>query len=776
MSEVRVHRPAGLSALSWIHWAILLVSVGLTVSGYEYSRRLADERRATRFDRQASQLVELVRERMQTYEDALRGGASAVHALGGDATHAQWRAFAETLQVERRYPGINGIGVIHRVPAADMERYLAEQRSQRPGYALHPRVDGPEHWPITYIEPEASNRRAVGLDTSHEPNRLAAIRASRDTGLAHITAPIVLVQDEKRTPGFLFFVPYYNGPAATLEQRRASIGGLVYAPFVVERLLHGTLERDQRHVEVRISDAEVVLYDEFATRDSAFDPDALYETVRDVEMFGRVWRFDLRSDRSFRQATLDTQPLTLLLGGAVIDVLLLAVFLAMARSARRAVRYADAATVELRARQLELETSNATLRDQARALELAKHEAEQAKEVAETATAAKSTFLATMSHELRTPMNGVIATAELLLDASPDERRQLTETIIRSGQTLLALLNDILDFSKLEAGKVTLDLQPAQLRFLMSETLQLLEPHREANGVAVRQCVEEGVPEWLSVDSLRLRQILLNLCSNAIKFSAGGEVELSCRVLGRRDDTFHLEFSVKDTGIGIADPSALFQEFSQADASTTRKYGGTGLGLAICKRLVERMGGAIGVESILGKGATFRFDLHLEAAPRPIAIVENSGAGLPPRSTGVALVVDDNEVNRMVARKLLERAGWTVELACDGYQAIELVSAQRFELIFMDCQMPGMDGYQTTVELHKRHPQLAPVIALTANTSEEDRERCAQAGMVDFVTKPLRAKALESVLERWSAFVYSERRPPASSVEGRSNAPAPLSS
>ncbi len=744
--------PDGTPALTRAHWLLLSLSAGVTLAGYYYSKRITEERTEARFKRQAEQVVELVVERMGKYEDALWGGVSAIRALGGNVSYPDWRTFASSMRIEEKYPGINGIGVIHAVNEANLDEYLATQRQTRPDFRIYPRHRKSEHWPISYIEPVAPNEQAVGLDIAHESNRLTAANRARDTGKAQITGPIVLVQDAKKTPGFLFYAPFYNGETNTVAERRSSIVGLVYAPFVVERLMEGTLERDQRHVAVRISDGVEPIYDEHGSADDAFDPQPLYTTTRTLNLYGRQWLFELRSDSTFRHAASNAQPLTILLGGAALDILLLFLFLGMVRRERDAISYSDRVTQELRTRQCELERGNATLREQSAAINAARCEAEDARAVAERAAATQAQFLATMSHELRTPMNGVIATAELLADAAPEERKQLTDVIIRSGQTLLALINDILDFSKLEAGKVELDPHPTDLRLLFRDVLQLLEPAREANAVALTFEISPEIPNHVLADGLRLRQVIMNLCSNAIKFAQGGQVRVSCIQEARIGARCAFTIAVEDNGIGIEDPSVLFKEFSQADASTTRKFGGTGLGLAICKRLVERMGGTIAVDSTLGLGSRFYFQLMLDAtevAPAPVDTPSDAAAHSIHR--GHALIVDDNAVNRMVAQKLLARLGWQVSVATDGQQALDMATQREFDLIFMDCQMPVLDGYEATTRLRELRPDVAPIIALTANAMPSDQQRCLDAGMSDFLPKPVRAEALRVMISKWTA-------------------------
>ncbi len=754
--------------------------MGVTFAGYLFSKRQVDEKVEARFSREANQVVDLVAERMQKYEDALWSGVSAIDALGGDATDEQWHRFAASMQLEQKYPGINGIGVIHHLEPDELDAYLGRQRTSRPWYRVHPPHDQPDFWPITYIEPVGANRAAVGLDMAHERNRYAAAKKARDTRRAQVTGPIVLVQDAEKTPGFLFFAPFFAAGPIEREGGTAAerCGGLVYAPFVVKRLMQGTLHRATRNVGVRIIDGEKVLYDEHHEGDPSFDATPQFRRRIEVPMYGRVWTFDLRSDKTFRKNSASSQPLTILIGGATIDLLLLALFLGLARSNRRAVAYAEAVTVELRAQKSALEQRNDDLRNQSEALEQARAAAERALEKAEAATAAKTRFLATMSHELRTPMNGVLATADLLLDAQEaSERRELTETIITSGQTLLALINDILDFSKLEAGKVRLDPQPIALRRGLSEILRLLAPLAEEKALRIEAEVEPEVPDWVRVDGLRLRQILLNLCSNAVKFTEAGHVVVRCRRESGSDPAV-LHFEVEDTGIGIADPEALFEEFKQADDSTTRRFGGTGLGLAISKRLVTAMGGRIGVESTLGRGARFWFSVPVQvlapgdrdvASSKPVVrqrpsgrpaqgpvrrpVPEGKGADAPEplaeTARARALVVDDNRINRMVARKVLERLGWAVDLAEDGERGVEAALASHYDLILMDCQMPTLDGLEATRRIRRQSAKSPPIVALTANALPENRRECEAAGMCDLLAKPIRREDLAQVVHRW---------------------------
>lgn len=463
----------------------------------------------------------------------------------------------------------------------------------------------------------------------------------------------------------------------------------------------------------------------------------LYRDPADCEAFLRSARRPGGTEYSFRAQTFDGRPLEL-------------------TTSAYPLRYEGRASLLLGF------TDRTAERRTAEALRVAKDSAEAASRI-------KTQFLANMSHEIRTPMNGVVAMAGLLASSDlSDDQREMVDALRSSGDALLRIINDILDLSKVEAGELALDDVSFGIRALTRDVHAILR-YRVPAGVDLAFVVEPGVPEWLFGDPGRLRQVLMNLAGNALKFTSAGRVEVRLRARTATEDTVRLVGMVEDTGVGIAeaDLERLFLPFTQTHPRDITAEGGTGLGLAISKHLVEMMGGVITVESVLGEGSRFSFEVPFArgkpGAPRADRSLRLAGL----RRRPCVLVAEDNRVNQMVAQRLLDRLGARWTLACTGREVVEKLRARTYDLVLMDVRMPELDGLEATKWLRRYEAETGnrrtPVVALTAHALSGDRAWCLDAGMDDYLTKPIRPDRLRDVLLRWTALGEA---PPAGAAAG----------
>ncbi len=568
---------ARMGSLHRMHWIVVGLSLLLTFGAWYITREQINSRVADRFDRNAAQVLELVSERLQKYEDALWGGVAAIQAAGGDISYDKWRTYADTLNIETKYPGINGIGVIHHVQRTEIDNFLARQRLVRPEFRIHPDQPGDDLFPITYIEPSALNAAAVGLDIAHEANRLSAARRAGDIGAAQITAPIVLVQDAERTPGFLFYAPFYTeNVSSTLAQRRDNFGGLVYAPFIFHKLVEGVLGRDSRLVRFSIHDNDDVLFDEGDTMPEGFVPQ--FTKTRTLNLYGRVWTFKIWDAPQFQALTGSSEPMMILIGGLFIDTMLLILFVTLARSNRRALAFADRMSQELTRQMHSLAQSNKELEQ----------------------------FAYVTSHDLKTPLRGIGYLLDYLGEelepfvSGPEDTQEIEDNLTRlHGQVrrMENLIAGILEYSSIQ--NTTNKLSVIDTHTLVREICYTLDLRQD-------QFVFDGHFPEFTTDSIRLEQVLTNLISNARKYNDNPDtavIRINVRDMGER-----LRFTVADNGPGIeprfhARIFEIFQTLQPKDEVES-----TGIGLSIVKKAVELYGGTIELKSEPGAGTEISFD------------------------------------------------------------------------------------------------------------------------------------------------------------------------
>ncbi|MBA6391320.1 CHASE domain-containing protein [Colwellia sp. BRX10-3] len=555
-----------------IHWLILALSSILTIGAWYIASEQVNKRIAERFERESLHVIELVKERMQLYEHALWSAVAYVDASEGDITNQKWQNYSNSLRIDKTYPGINGLGLIYNVKHEERNSFIRAQQQTRPNFAIKPSHNEDELWPITYIEPLSSNKQAVGLDVAFEKNRYFGVKNARDTGLAQLTGPITLVQDAKKTPGFLFYAPFYKKGMVhnSVTTRQQSILGVAYAPFIMSKLISGTLSIDQRHVSLKISDAGQSLYNDMDNdmdNENKIDPEPLFIQKTDVKFYGRVWQFTISSNLYFRDASGSNQPYFILAGGIAIDLLLLALFIVLSRSNKQALAYGDEITRELKINTRRLIKSNQDLEQ----------------------------FAYVASHDLKSPLNAIRKLISWISEDCekilPDSSKEHLKLLNNRSERMNKLLDDLLDYARI--GRHEYKANPLDLKATAQEIFSLLD-HPKAFDLSVDKQV-------LLIPRTPIEIVLRNLISNAIKHhdKLTGHIKISYKAV---DNMHHI--SVEDDGPGI--PSELFDKAVEM-FQTLRprdKVEGSGMGLSLSKKTIEHYGGSLIIESDGIRGTT----------------------------------------------------------------------------------------------------------------------------------------------------------------------------
>lgn len=701
-------------------WFVLLAGLAVTALLATLLWKLQQREALEQVRGLAQDRVEVIRSQIMRSMEVLNAIAAFLDTKSG-VTRSEFGAFVDGAL--ERHPELQAVAWDPRVRRAD--RAAWEARAQAEGLSgfhfteeqdkgvLVRAADRDEYFPVFYLESLAKNAPALGFDVLSEPRRRAALEMARDSNEPRATAPIRLAQEPESQLGIVVFEPVYDGPSATVEERRSSLRGFATAVFrigdLVERSLR-PLGRDSVAVTVKDQANGAVLYEQQADRVNGGP-----HYSADVNVAGQRWELVFDVTKTFKGAQ-SPAPWLAAVAGSIITILLTG---HLRNNAQQSARLLAEVTVR-----------------------------KQAETAAEAANRAKSEFLANMSHEIRTPMNAILGYSQILAkdSALPPFHRDAVATILRSGDHLLHLINEILDLSKIDAGRMEVTEVDFDLNALLRELVAMFHQRCEEKQIGLKlEAPEKDRPFIVHGDEGKLRQVLINLLSNAVKFTHWGRITL--RAVSKENNEWY--FEVEDTGIGIPEPelSTIFEPFQLGSAG--RSKGGTGLGLAISKRQADILGGKLGVRSMVGHGTCFSLLLHLKPAlqQRRAIAPQHELVRLEPGQHVRALVVDDIPENREVLATMLTMTGCEVVLAEHGRQAIEVVRVSRPQIVFMDIRMPDFDGMTAARRIIAEFGSSGlKVVAMSASALAHEREQYLEAGCDDFVSKPFRTERLHQCL------------------------------
>ncbi|HIK10354.1 MAG TPA: CHASE domain-containing protein [Oscillatoriaceae cyanobacterium M33_DOE_052] len=736
---------------------VLLLGLSLTGSAWYYTnKKIAAETKAI-FDRQIEDTLEDLNRRIQVYVDSFYGARGLWQAENLDVSYSEWKLFTQSVNLEKRYPGIRGFGFIRYVPE-NREAYEAWVRQNHSAaepiyrnYTVKPLGNRSEYFVIEYCEPIQSNQGAIGFDIAQDPIRSQGAQLAIDKGQPAATGPIVLSQDQEPNPGVLIYLPIYRAgmPVHTVTQKRRAFFGFIYGAFRVKDLIEEGIDTDVTdNFYLVIYNRNKLIYGEPETAaqiQEYFLSQSQYHRQFSLNVAGEKWNLYWAAKPNIHITSGDNLPGIILSIGTLISFLLFGIILS---------------------------------------LKISYTHVKAAKEASDAASRSKSQFLANMSHELRTPLNAILGFAQIMSrDTSlTQEHRENIDIINRSGEHLLSLIGDILDMSKIEAGLVTINETCFDLYAILEAVEDMFSLKAKAKGLMLEIHPDPSVPQYVKTDEAKLRQVLINLMGNAIKFTAAGGVTVrvvaqKTREIGDGKERhthlashqpyIYLHFEIEDTGPGIAaeEIDTLFTPFVQTQ-SGRKSLEGTGLGLPISRQFVQLMGGDIQVKSAVGVGTVFGFDIKAElaaaASVKTTGVQRRAIALAPGQPLFRILIVDDRWENCRVLSKLLQPLGFDVREAANGKEAIEIWSIWSPHLIWMDMRMPVMNGMEATKQIKATAKgQATVIIALSASAFEQERESILASGCNDFVRKPFRQEVILEKMKQYLGveYIYEDANP-----------------
>jgi signal transduction histidine kinase/DNA-binding response OmpR family regulator len=744
-------------------WQILIVGAALSLTVYQLMLAELNNRIDDQFQQDADTINSFMQQRLHTSVNMVLG-LQAFASVNSPITHEAFHKYVAALNLDTNFPGINNLNYAERISTEKVPELLQRLAKEYPDAMLltapqvehqqnnqarlpaAPKQMGHDAFIISIIEPDNIGKLAIGKNLVGAPALAKAIYSSLRTGKPTSSGRLIQATNGKQSYiGIAIRVPVYKKsmPINTEEQREEACIGSVGAGINIDSFLVSGNNDGLSYLRYQIFDDGLsapqehpastlknLIFDSRFSRVNVKDPWPPSVKVRRAA-FMTTRTLQISGDKSYRvvfyadgPASPDFSLQYPLIAAICILLITLLVFILI------------------------------------RSSDIAAQNAERARILADQANIAKSRFLANMSHEIRTPMNAVLGMLSLLLDSNlTGKQAKFASLAYDSAESLMVIINDILDFSKIEAGKLALEHISFDLVSLVESVIDSQEQAAMEKGIKLDLHYIGDIPGPLVGDPTRIRQVLTNLLNNAIKFTLKGSVLLQVETQTGTHDNCLLTLAVIDTGIGLPPEKIeeVFNEFTQADDSTTRQYGGTGLGLSICKSLIEMMGGKISVSSQVGQGSSFSFTLDLPLASKTIPSAAIPAASKGPGNAPNAfsgkriLVAEDNKANQIVITHMLKALGCTVDIATDGQQAVDMHLSNQYDLVFMDCLMPKLDGFDATMRIRaaENPAKRTPIIALTAHSLPENREKCIAAGMDDFISKPVIPATLHNALTRW---------------------------